>query len=44
MKIVILDGHAISPGDLSWDAIRGLGRLWFAYNIYYVSGILGGII
>jgi glycerate dehydrogenase len=27
MKIVILDGHAINPGDLSWDAIRGLGSL-----------------
>jgi len=27
MKIVIslLEGHAINPGDLSWDAIRGLG-------------------
>jgi glycerate dehydrogenase len=27
MKIVILDGHAINPGDLNWDAIRGLGDL-----------------
>jgi glycerate dehydrogenase len=27
MEIVILDGHAINPGDLSWDAIRGLGSL-----------------
>jgi glycerate dehydrogenase len=27
MKIVILDGHAINPGDLSWDALRGLGSL-----------------
>jgi glycerate dehydrogenase len=27
MDIVILDGHAINPGDLSWDAIRGLGNL-----------------
>jgi glycerate dehydrogenase len=27
MKIVVLDGHAINPGDLSWDAIRGLGSL-----------------
>jgi glycerate dehydrogenase len=25
MKIVILDGHAINPGDLSWDALRDLG-------------------
>jgi glycerate dehydrogenase len=27
MKIVILDGHAINPGDLSWDALRDLGSL-----------------
>jgi len=27
MKIVILDGHAINPGDLSWDALRELGGL-----------------
>jgi glycerate dehydrogenase len=27
MKIVILDGHAVNRGDLSWDALRGLGEL-----------------
>jgi hypothetical protein len=27
MKIVILDGHALNPGDLSWDALRGLGDI-----------------
>lgn len=27
MKIVILDGHAINPGDLNWDALRCLGEL-----------------
>ena len=27
MKIVIIDGHAINPGDLSWDALRELGSL-----------------
>jgi len=27
MKIVILDGHAINRGDLSWDALRDLGTL-----------------
>jgi hypothetical protein len=26
MKIVILDGHAINPGDLSWDALREMTR------------------
>lgn len=27
MKIVVLDGHAINPGDLTWDAVRDLGSL-----------------
>jgi glycerate dehydrogenase len=27
VKIVILDGHAINPGDVSWDALRSLGSL-----------------
>jgi len=27
MNIVILDGHAINPGDLSWDALQSLGSL-----------------
>ena len=27
MKIVVLDGHALNPGDLSWDALRELGDL-----------------
>lgn len=25
MKIVVLDGHTLNPGDLSWDSLRGLG-------------------
>ena len=25
MKIVVLDGYCINPGDLSWDALRGFG-------------------
>ena len=25
MKIVILDGHAVNPGDLSWDRFRAFG-------------------
>jgi len=25
MRIVILDGHTLNPGDLSWDAIRAFG-------------------
>lgn len=24
MKLVVLDGHALNPGDLSWDALKGL--------------------
>lgn len=27
MKIVITDGHAVNPGDLSWDAIRQFGNV-----------------
>lgn len=27
MKIVILDGYALNPGDLSWDSLRQLGEL-----------------
>ena len=26
MKIVILDGHTLNPGDLTWDEIRKLGE------------------
>lgn len=27
MKIVVLDGYALNPGDLSWDGIRRFGEL-----------------
>lgn len=27
MKIVILEGHAVNPGDLSWDCLRQFGDL-----------------
>lgn len=27
MKIVVLDGYALNPGDLSWDSLRALGEL-----------------
>jgi len=27
MKIVILDGHAVNPGDLSWDCFREFGEV-----------------
>ncbi len=27
MKIVILDGHVINPGDLSWDCLKEFGDL-----------------
>ncbi len=29
MKIVILDGYALNPGDLSWDSIKRLGECSF---------------
>ena len=25
MEIVVLDGHTLNPGDLSWDELRSLG-------------------
>lgn len=27
MKIVILDGYSVNPGDLSWDTLKDLGEL-----------------
>ena len=27
MKIVVLDGHALNPGDLNWEALRAIGEL-----------------
>lgn len=27
MNIVVLDGHALNPGDLSWDALKALGKV-----------------
>ena len=27
MKMVILDGHALNPGDLSWEGLAALGDL-----------------
>ncbi len=27
MKIVVLDGHALNPGDLSWDCLKEFGDL-----------------
>ena len=27
MKIVVLDGHALNPGDLSWEGLRAIGEL-----------------
>lgn len=27
MNIVVLDGHTLNPGDISWDAVAHLGEL-----------------
>ncbi len=27
MKIVVLDGYALNPGDLSWDALKAIGSV-----------------
>lgn len=29
MRIVVLDGHTLNPGDLSWDALQALGGCSF---------------
>ena len=31
MKIVVLDGAALNPGDLSWDWLAQLGE----YRVYH---------
>ncbi len=28
MKIVVLDGYTLSPGDLRWDRLKALGECW----------------
>ena len=30
MKIVVLDGYALNPGDLSWDFLKQFGE----YRVY----------
>ena len=27
MKIVVLDGYALNPGDLDWQPLAGLGEI-----------------
>ncbi|NNG09369.1 MAG: D-2-hydroxyacid dehydrogenase, partial [Arenibacter sp.] len=27
MKIVVLDGHTLNPGDLSWEKLKRIGAL-----------------
>jgi len=27
MKIVVLDGYTLNPGDLSWEALRAIGEM-----------------
>lgn len=27
MKIVVLDGYTLNPGDLSWDGLKKLGEV-----------------
>ena len=27
MKIVVLDGYGLNPGDLSWESMQALGEL-----------------
>jgi len=40
MSIVVLDGHALNPGDLSWDSLAALGELKvYELNFYPNSHI-----
>ncbi len=32
MKIVVLDGYTLNPGDLSWDALKALGTACTVYD------------
>lgn len=38
MKIVVLDGYTLNPGDLSWDKIAALGELTVHDRISYDIG------
>lgn len=38
MKIVILDGYAENPGDLSWDGFRALGEVTVYDRTPYTAG------
>lgn len=40
MKIVILDGYSVNPGDLSWDGLRVLGDVT-VFDYTYEEDIIG---
>lgn len=40
MKIVVLDGYTLNPGDLSWGELEGLGEL----TVYDRTGFSNGVI
>ena len=42
MKIVVLDGYALNPGDISWDSIKKLGDFNY-YDITYDKDIVSHI-
>jgi hypothetical protein len=33
MKIVVLDGYTLNPGDLSWDGLRKFGVSISEYTV-----------
>ena len=37
MKIVILDGFTVNPGDLSWDGLKEFGELTVYDRSYYLN-------
>ncbi len=42
MKIVILDGYAENPGDLSWEGFEAFGELT-VYNLTLPEDVVGRI-
>lgn len=42
MKIVILDGYTINPGDLSWDGLRELGDVTVYERTIKTTGEIAG--
>ena len=40
MKIVVLDGYTLNPGDLNWDGLKEMGELIVHQRTSYDSDII----